>query len=277
MDRNILTAFLELHKTRNMGVDPKTNKPINRINEEGDPLEKWFKKLFDPTFENNEDKYDKEIISHPGSKNNPPDFILRNGDAFEIKKIGNVTTSNIALNSSFPKDKLYSKDPKLTDDCRNCESTPWVEKELFYVIGVQPKYKPIKCIFVVHAACIANSYSAYEKHFNDLKQHIESAQQFNWSKTNELGKIHLFDPAKKTSLRVRPMYAMENPFKTFEKYIHKSALASFLITEEQYKKYPQMDKNNIEKDNDIRVEDININSPKEPNGQTISCKIFSFS
>lgn len=42
------------------------------------------------------------MLSHQGNKNHPPNFIIRGGDAIEVKKIESKNR-NIALNSSFPK------------------------------------------------------------------------------------------------------------------------------------------------------------------------------
>ena len=43
-----------------------------------------------------------EYFSYLGNQNNPPDLIIRNGDAFEVKKI-ETNEGSIVLNSSFSK------------------------------------------------------------------------------------------------------------------------------------------------------------------------------
>jgi hypothetical protein len=55
-----------------------------------------------------------------GNANNPPDSMLKGGDAIEVKKVGSHS-SQIQLNSSFPKDKLHSHDRLITRECVNCE------------------------------------------------------------------------------------------------------------------------------------------------------------
>ena len=81
----------------------------NKINSVGDALEMYIKDLFSDAFnlsdEEKLEKYDK-IFSYTGNKNNPPDIILKNGDAIEVKKIES-RNSSLALNSSYPKAKLY--------------------------------------------------------------------------------------------------------------------------------------------------------------------------
>ena len=60
-----------------------------------------------------------DVFSYTGNQNNPPDIILKNGDAIEVKKVqGNANA--LALNSSYPKAKLYSDSTMITSNCRNC-------------------------------------------------------------------------------------------------------------------------------------------------------------
>jgi hypothetical protein len=136
--KDILQAITTLvnHPIPNL-LDYYRSKSQNRINAVGDALEEYIKDIFADTIdETNLDrktnKYN-QVFSWQGSQNNPPDLIIRNGDAVEVKKIGTIG-SQIALNSSFPKAKLFAKDPMISADCRKCEA--WTEKDLVYAIGV---------------------------------------------------------------------------------------------------------------------------------------------
>src|ERR1700733_11111997 len=110
METNLLIAIANLIK------DPVVDLSSyyvgsNRINNVGEALETYTKDLFCGTLkEENISKKDKaygDYFSYIGNQNNPPDVMIKNGDAIEIKKIENLN-SGIALNSSYPKDKLYS-------------------------------------------------------------------------------------------------------------------------------------------------------------------------
>ncbi|MBC6421820.1 MAG: NgoPII family restriction endonuclease [Hormoscilla sp. SP5CHS1] len=57
-----------------------------------------------------------EVFDYQGNPNNPPDIILKKGDAVEIKKIESLRTK-IALNSSYPKSKLLPDNPTITKYC----------------------------------------------------------------------------------------------------------------------------------------------------------------
>lgn len=122
----------------------------NRINNVGDGLESYVKDAFAGTLniQNINDKLLKysETFSYIGNKNNPPDIILKNGDAIEVKKIES-SSSALALNSSYPKAKLYSNDSMLTKSCRECEN--WKEKDIIYVIGYTSN-KLLKYIFFLY-------------------------------------------------------------------------------------------------------------------------------
>ncbi|CUU71099.1 NgoPII restriction endonuclease [Campylobacter hyointestinalis] len=67
----------------------------------GDSLENFISDLFcDTVLEADESKKllkKSEVFSYIGNNNNPPDFMLRGGDAIEVKKIENAN-STIALN-----------------------------------------------------------------------------------------------------------------------------------------------------------------------------------
>ena len=94
----------------------------NRANGIGDALEKYIKDLFANTLSCEDDYFRLQaynVFSYTGNQNNPPDIILKNGDAIEVKKVqGNANA--LALNSSYPKAKLYSDSTMITSNCRNC-------------------------------------------------------------------------------------------------------------------------------------------------------------
>jgi hypothetical protein len=136
METNLLVAI------KNLITDPVTDlvshySGANRINNVGEALETYIKDLFCGTLkEINASKKDKaygDYFSYIGNQNNPPDAMLKGGDAIEVKKIESFSAS-LALNSSYPKDKLYSDSPMITAACRAAEE--WKEKDLIYTVGV---------------------------------------------------------------------------------------------------------------------------------------------
>jgi len=107
----------------------------NRANSVGEALENYVKDLFADSFELTEmERLQKfnGIFSYLGNQNNPPDIMLRNGDAIEIKKVQSPTSA-LALNSSYPKSKLFVNSNMLTQGCKTCEE--WTEKDIIYIVG----------------------------------------------------------------------------------------------------------------------------------------------
>src|SRR3989344_707287 len=108
---------------------------VNRANSMGDALEYYIKDLFCGTLgekdENKRNKIYSGHFSYIGNQNNPPDAMIRGGDAIEIKKVESMH-SGIALNSSYPKDKLHADSPMITRACR--ESEDWREKDVVYAV-----------------------------------------------------------------------------------------------------------------------------------------------
>ena len=95
----------------------------NRANSVGEALENYVKDVFANSFNEQEAERNlkfNEAFSYLGNQNNPPDIILRNGDAIETKKVQSLTSA-LALNSSYPKSKLYVESPMLTQACKKCE------------------------------------------------------------------------------------------------------------------------------------------------------------
>lgn len=61
----------------------------NRANQAGDALEEYIKDLFAGSLNCSEQeriKRHNEVFSYLGNNSNPPDMMLKNGDAIEVKK-----------------------------------------------------------------------------------------------------------------------------------------------------------------------------------------------
>ena len=210
---NILDAIL------NLVENPKPMlqdfyKSSNRANSMGEALEKYIKDIFCNTVNSDEReaiKKHSEVFSYLGNQNNPPDIMLKGGDAIEIKKIQSPTSA-LALNSSFPKAKLYSNSPMITVDCRECEK--WNEKDLLYVVG-HVKSKELKYIWFIYGDIYAAKNSIYKNLKTKISEGITSIPNIEFTETNELGKLNRIDPLGITYLRIRGMWGTENPNKVF--------------------------------------------------------------
>ena len=121
---NLLNAMLNMSKATNKLSEMK--KYNNRVTQVGVALEIYVKNSFcgvPDKLTGDIDALHDKVFPYKGNLNHPPDAMLRggdNGDAIEIKKLeGDAGT--IALNSSYPKARLYSDSTLLTKACKECE------------------------------------------------------------------------------------------------------------------------------------------------------------
>jgi hypothetical protein len=275
-------ATLINHPIPNL-LDYYRSKSKNRINAVGDALEEYIKDIFADTIEDTNldrktDKYN-QVFSWQGSQNNPPDLIIRNGDAVEVKKIGTIG-SQIALNSSFPKAKLFASDPMIVSDCRNCEN--WIEKDLIYAIGVTSNHK-LNLLWLIYGDCYAASQEYYTRIKNTIATGISSIEDVNFSQTKELGRVNQVDPLAITYLRIRGMWGIKNPLYVYEHLNLYDLNTTFqviaIVRESKYLSFPIASRNTLEScvnsDRELRIELQNIKSPDNPE-QVIPARIINY-
>ncbi len=280
MKTNLLIAITNLVK------DPIVNlifhyRSAKRANSMGDALEFYVKDLFCGSLHENslakKNKIYSKYFSYIGNQNNPPDIMIKDGDAIEVKKIESLR-SGIALNSSYPKDKLFSDSPMITSECRTCEN--WQKKDLIYAIGVSTGEK-LKALWFVYGDCYAASKEIYEKVRNKISKGINELSDIEFAETNELGRVNKVDPLGITYLRIRGMWGIENPIKVFDYVAPIDSGIEFsvnaIMTKEKYLSFPEKDRKAIEKlaSSGFSINDIKIKSPNNP-AKLLGAKLLSF-
>ena len=193
-------------------------KSKNRANSAGEALEEYVKDLFAGTFSSPPQERLEKIeraFSYLGNNSNPPDSMLRGGDAIEVKKIESLDAS-LALNSSYPKHTIKSTSSMISEDCRNAEL--WDEKDMLYVVGI------VRANMLRHLAMVYGlDYCASETCYQNLKSRITNGvnaiEGVEFAETRELGRINRVDPLGITYMRVRGMWGIENPWTVF-KYVY---------------------------------------------------------
>ena len=269
---NILKAFINTIKSYQSNVSTMTN-GNNRANNMGAGLEEFIKDIFagtiNETNEQNRLTTFSQTYSYSGNKNNPPDLILANSDAIEIKKLESHNTA-IALNSSYPKAKLFSNSSMITTACRNCEEN-WTVKDMLYVIGNAPKNtNNLKSLWFVYGDCFCADKEVYERIKNTISTGITTIPNVEFTQTNELGKVKKVDPLGITDLRIRGMWLIENPTKIFNYLYSYDETKSFqlicLMKKDKYESLPLVDRQIIENLNNpnVSVSDVKIKNPNNP-------------
>ena len=279
---NILRSFLSVVNNYQVDIQNITQ-GNNRANNMGEGLESYIKNIFANSI-NEVDEQKRleifsEIFSYQGNKNNPPDLILKNSDAIEIKKLESKNSA-IALNSSYPKAKLYASSPMITTACRACED--WSEKDMLYAIGHLPKgTQQLKSLWLIYGDCFCADMETYERIKSTISSGINTIPDVEFTETKELGKVKKVDPLGITDLRIRGMWHIDNPNKIF-KYIYKYDESKdfqliALMKKEKYEQLPQEDREAIETlgVDEVEVLDIKIKSPNNP-VQLVDAKLLIF-
>lgn len=216
---NIINAIIQLVKNPKFELK-KYSESHNRANNMGEALEEYIKDIFAGTVnekdENIRNQKLSEVFSYLGNQNNPPDSMLREGDAIEVKKIES-NDSSLALNSSYPKAKLFADSPMIKNACRTCEN--WTVKDMIYAVGVVGDDN-IKSLALVYGDDYCAEKSVYEQIKAVIKNGVESISGVEFAETKELGRVNRVDPLGITYLRVRGMWGIENPFSVLD-YVYK--------------------------------------------------------
>lgn len=277
---NLLVAIENLVKNPITNISSHYS-GTNRANGMGDALEFYIKDLFCNSLDENDIEKKNEIysqhFSYIGNQNNPPDIIIKQGDAIEVKKIESMRSS-IVLNSSHPKDKLYSDSPMITTACRNCED--WREKDLVYVVGISKEEK-LKALWFVYGNCYSASKEIYERVRDKISNGVNELQDVEFAQTNELARVNRVDPLGITYLRIRGMWGIENPIKVFDYVVPTDQSSTFFVNaillKEKYLSFPEKDRKNLEKliDDNFSIKDIKIKSPNNP-AKLLEAKLLSF-
>ncbi len=282
---NLLNAIINIKARNNFDLSKintisKTKASSeNRANNMGDALEFFIKDSFCDSYDvkDAQEKRDKysETFSYMGNQNNPPDIIIKKGDAIEVKKIDGVKPSELALNSSYPKSKLYSDSPMITEACKKCEE--WKEKDMVYIVGFVDE-ENLKALTIVYGDCYAASREIYEK----IKDKVSSGLKeldVELADTNELGRVNKVDPLGITNLRIRGMWTIQNPLKVFSEHFKFEKSCEFalrvLMKEEKYNSFSEKDRKILEKDKEIKIQNVKIQEPDNPAKQ-IKAKLISW-
>lgn len=285
MATNILKAILNIKERESYDLSKvyvfpkKSASSLNRANNVGEALEYFTKDAFCNTFNelNPQRKNDiySENFSYLGNQNNPPDIIVKRSDAVEIKKIDGVKYSDLALNSSYPKSKLYSDSSMITTICRDCEDN-WIEKDILYVIG-NVDNRSLKILTLVYGDCYAASKEIYEKIKNLVSKGIKK-MELDFSETKELGRVNRVDPLGITNLRIRGMWTIKNPLKVYKNLFNveeKEFQLFALMRKNKYDSLPKEDREQIEKEFGIEIQDIKIQNPNNP-AQQLDSKLIIY-
>jgi hypothetical protein len=282
---NILNALVNLKKTAELSVGAGISG--NRIQIVGSGLESYIKDLLSgvsaQTNEKQKQQRYSDTFSYAGNANNPPDIILKNGDAIEVKKADSLT-AGIQLNSSPPKAKLLSSDSRINNTCRQLAlDEGWTEKDIFYAIGSLGSGNLLKRLWFVYGDCFAANHDVYQKAAEKVTGAInQSFEETELVQTNELAGVPKVDPLGITHLRVRGMWIVKNPAVVFEDIIpasNKDAKfrAYCLMLSSKYNSFSRVERGQFEQqiDGKMLMDEVKIRDPNNP-VKLLEAKLISY-
>ncbi len=297
---NVIKAIINIINHRNAFAGVVGAPAANRVNAIGVSLEHFVRDAFAGTFGNagGNQRWVNTCFSYLGGGNTPPDMILTQSDAIEVKKENGL--SQLQLNSSFPKDKLFSTNPKISNAARNCDGGRWLSKDMLYVIGTdpQPQMGPKK-LWMIYGDCFCASPQTYQALEDDVKNTVQSIPGYNWTVTNELARADGVDPLGIADMRVRAMWMLQHPNVLFQGCLslciqqHGASYANphiflynrnatfqmwVLMSLSKFNTLPLVDKQLIlnMKGNNMLVEEVDVADPNNP-AVSIRCKLISYS
>ena len=277
---NIISAIINLVENPKIELIRKGSSH-NRANNMGEALEEYIKDLFANTVDIEDEQVRNAAISttfsYLGNQNNPPDSMLHGGDAIEVKKIESKNFA-LALNSSYPKAKLFAVSPMIKKECRECEN--WTVKDMIYAVGVV-KGNNLESLAFVYGEDYCANKETYENIKTTIKNGIGSITDVEFTESKELGHVNRVDPLGITYLRIRGMWGIENPFTVF-KYVYQcnqnnkfnfmciintDKFGSFENTSELYEL--------VKTNNKLKIQDVHIKNPNNP-AQLREAKLITF-
>jgi hypothetical protein len=224
---SIPMAICELVKVASMGGGrgiSLTSQPRGSLGAQGKPFENFAKNMFAGclgALSSHVDAAWERTFSWRGSANHPPDFMIRSGDAVEVKIHGGI--GQIQLNSSPPKRTLKVTDTRIQEGCRTCEN--WTEKDFLYFIG-KANDEYVEALWLIDGRCIADNANTYDLIFDKLALTVSD---LGGEPGNEIGRLNDVDPLKATSLRIRAMWLLEHPARVFQSVFVPADQGSFVL------------------------------------------------
>lgn len=273
MSSNILVAIKNISDLENNNLSDYFESYSTKIENVRQQIEYYLKDAISETLKSAQEKKPrdryKRIFSYIGNKNSPPDLIIKNGDAFVIKK-NQTLKASLNLGNSPPKDCLTWNDPWIIKNCRKVDGGQWDKKDIFYVAYMVERAK-LRYLYFIQGRCFIAEKEVYNQTIQNLKKIIEShikSKGLDTTLTSGLGKINKIDPLEVTTLRIRDVWKIKNPIKIFSdiyKYTkNQEFILIALMLKNKFESFPKKDTKKILTDKLIKIRDEKIKNPNNP-------------
>lgn len=209
-----------------------------------------------------------------GNHTNPPDAMIRGGDAIEVKKTKS-TANAIQLNSSNPKDRIWSDDPRIAQGAVQAEA--WTQRDLVYWVGAVDDRR-LNGLWVVYGDVYCASRDVYSRVARLVERSVATLEGVELAETNELARLNRVDPLGITNLRVRGMWTISHPSLVFNRPdvvgLGGGALR-LLCREEKWQTFDRSCRQRVSAPNSgFTVRDVQLPNPNNP-AQAVAAKVVS--
>jgi hypothetical protein len=239
----------------------------NRMNAMGVALEDFIKDSFADSFTlegiQKRAKH-QSVFSYTGNQNNPPDMMLKGGDAIELFELDSID-GNIVFNSLYPKAKLLANSSKINSFCRSAED--WQEKDLIYAIGTIEKEEYLRHLWLIYGDCFVANATVYERIIKIVDPSSYSGVEVDCKTLDDIGCLGSVDYLNVTKIPIRSKCIVDNPTNIFSD-VHtientESFQLSCLITKEKFNSLPESDRKNIlsAQSEAFTIVDVEIRNP----------------
>lgn len=220
---NILIALKNILDRNSSALTPifRSNGSANAA---GDSLEYFVKDMFctgasQYSFETDKQKIYNQYLSWTGDSSHFPDFIVKGGVGVEPKKKNNKSWSNMALNSSFPKDYIYPESQNVPSEEQLNEDEPWHKKEIIYAVGnLNNQSSKLFSLWMVYGNTFIADKGIYMNLVDEIREAVAETNA-TLKKSKELARAIGIDPLKHSNLRVRGMYELHHPASVFNRFV----------------------------------------------------------
>lgn len=286
MSSNILTAIKNISVFKNTNLnDYFKDYSSSQINTPRQQIEYYVRDAISGSLtlgkkEKSAEQY-KKTFSYIGTKNKPPDLIIKGGDTIVIRT-NSRSKGSLTFSNSPPKDRLNWNDPWVLRDRRTVGSGQWNSKDIFYVNGWIDR-KQLKYLYFVQGRCYIPEGNVYTKKINGIKTNIEkylASEGLQVNNTIGLGKVSNMDPLGITNLRINGIWKVKSPLKTFSDLYSYDRRQRFtliaLMLKNKFESFPRKDIESIKADKKIKLKDVKIKNPNNP-VQKIEAKLITTS
>ena len=173
-------------------------------------------------------------------------------------------------------------DPWVVKNCREIDGGQWNSKDIFYAIYWIEKRR-MKYLIFIQGSCFIPEEKVYNKKIQGLKKNINDYLESEGLEANPtigLGKVNNMDPLGITNLRIKGVWRIKNPLKTFSDTFsydkHKDFTLIALMFKKKFYSFPKKDVDALVNDNQIEIEDVKVKNPNKPERE-IEAKLITTS